>query len=181
MKRLVSWSARLIVLGMLVISALLVATHSRVQPVLTGSMAPRYPIGTLVATTPVDSASLHVGQVVLFTPPEPYGTPSGGPVLHRVVSLAPGPDGHVQVRTKGDANQAVDPWTLDATTSSFSDLRASSVAAGRALTLVRASTRGPGGLVWGGVGVLWVMGLARSRKGKAAAGRAARYQPRHAV
>lgn len=173
MRHVTRWTGRLVVLAMLAIGALLLTTHARVQPVLTGSMTPTYPVGTLVATTPVDSATLRVGEVVLFTPPEPWGTPTGGPVLHRVVALTPGPDGRVQVRTKGDANPAMDPWTLDAGTSSFSELRASSVTAGRALTLLRASTRGPAVMVWAGLALLWLVHAQRPRR--------AAYRPRHAM
>jgi signal peptidase len=32
-------------------------------------------------------------------------------VTHRVVSVETGPDGAVQIQTKGDANEAIDPWT----------------------------------------------------------------------
>jgi signal peptidase len=155
-------------------ASLLVATgRVRLQPVLTGSMAPRYPTGTLVAVTPVDPATLRVGDVVMFVPPSPYRTPTGGPVLHRVVSLGTGPDGHLQLRTKGDANAALDPWTIDATHGGLAKLRASSLAAGRAVAVLRHTTHGPALLVWPGLLLLWWSG----RRGR----RPVPYRPRHAL
>lgn len=131
----------------------------RVQPVVTGSMAPRLPVGTLVATTPTHD--VHVGEVVLFRPPAPW---DGHQVLHRVVSVEGG-----VVRTRGDANADDDPWTMDASRSSFARLRGSSLLAGRLLVLLRATASRPAAVLWGGVGLLCV---ARRRRD---------YQPRHAV
>jgi signal peptidase len=155
-------------------ASLVVATgRVRLQPVLTGSMAPRYPAGTLVAVTPVDPATLHVGDVVMFVPPAPYRTPTGGPVLHRVVDIGPGPDGHLQLRTKGDANAAADPWAIDAAQGGLAKLRASSVTAGRGVAVLRHTTHGPALLVWPGLLLLWWS----SRRGP----RTASYRPRHAL
>ena len=139
---------------------------------LTGSMAPRYPTGTLVAVTPVAPQHLRVGDVVMLVPPPPYRTPTGGPVLHRVVSLRTSADGHVLLRTKGDANRAQDPWTVDASRGGVMRLRASSVAAGRAVELVRHTASGPALLVWPGLLLLW---WARRRPARPA------YRPRHAA
>ena len=127
----------LAVVGLLAAIGLVLSGRVRVEPVLTGSMAPRYPTGTLVAVTPVAPQHLRVGDVVMLVPPPPYRTPTGGPVLHRVVSLRTSADGHVLLRTKGDANRAQDPWTVDASRGGVMRLRASSVAAGRAVELVR--------------------------------------------
>ncbi|MDP9101365.1 MAG: signal peptidase I [Actinomycetota bacterium] len=178
-------AGRLSALAMLGLAILVVSGHLRLQPVLTGSMTPRFPVGTLVAVSPVRVSTLRVGDVVMFVPPRPYGTPTGGPIMHRLVSIKTGPDGHLQLRTKGDANQAQDPWVLDGNAGGFARLRASSVAAGRALALVRHSTSGPALLIWPGVLLLWIAARRAGKDGEAPsdanAPRPARYQPRHAA
>ena len=179
------WLPRLLAAVLLVAAALSLTGHVRFQPVLTGSMAPGIPTGTLVAVTPVPTSQLHVGQVIMFVPPRPWGTPTGGPILHRIVSLTHTPDGHPQIRTKGDANKAMDPWTIDASTGGFAQLRGSSVFAGRVIAMVRHSTSGPALALWPGLSLL---GLAlrhakRQRPARSAVRRepARRYQPRHAA
>lgn len=67
--------------------------------VRTGSMEPAYPTGSVVVTAPVDEQPAP-GAVVTFRT-------SGGLVTHRVVGSVP--DG---LETKGDANNAPDPWTV---------------------------------------------------------------------
>lgn len=180
----------LLALGMLALAALVATGHLRLAPVLTGSMRPAFPVGTLVAVVPVDGRALHVGDVIMFMPPKPYGTPTGGPVMHRLVAVTTGPDGRLQFRTKGDANEVKDPWVLDGSGAGFARLKASSVLAGRALLLARHSVQGPGLLLWAGV-VLLVVALRRGRGtgGNVAAaipptaGRSRQrgYQPRHAA
>jgi signal peptidase I len=73
--------------------------------VLTGSMTPAYPPGTLVVVRPVDPDQIAVGDVVT------YQLRSGEPtvVTHRVVSV--GVDtttGEPVFRTQGDANASPD-------------------------------------------------------------------------
>jgi signal peptidase I len=84
-------------------------------PVLTGSMTPDIPKGALVVSEKVDGKDVRNGDVVLFVPPDPFTPPDGRPVVHRVVSVEPRDGGAVEVRTKGDANPAEDPWTADLT------------------------------------------------------------------
>ncbi len=127
----------------LLLGALVLAGQLQVMPVLTGSMAPGLPVGTLVAVTPVSSVA--VGEVIMFSPPG-----AARPVLHRVVSLDGG------VRTKGDANTAVDPWVLDPGSAGFSRLRWSSVLLGQVVLAGRATLHGPGLLLWPGVLLLLV-------------------------
>ena len=136
----------------LFLGVLVVLGQLRVMPVLTGSMAPGIPVGTLVAVTPV--SSVHVGEVIMFVPPG-----ATRPVLHRVVSLDGG------VHTKGDANTAADPWVLSG---GFWRLRWASPEFGRALAVVRASLHGPGLLVW--PGLLLLLRLRRPT-----------YRPRHCL
>lgn len=163
---------RWVVLAALLVGALAVFTgRVRLEQVLTGSMVPAYPAGTLVAVTPVDPRRLRVGDVVMFVPPPPYRTPTGGPVLHRVASVTTAPDGHLLLRTKGDANPAQDPWTVDASRGGVDRLRASSVVAGRVLAMVLSSFRWPAAVLWPGLLLLWW--ATRRRPAPA-------YRPRHA-
>lgn len=82
--------------------------------VLTGSMTPTIPIGSQVVVERVhgnaELSRLEPGQIITFLP-EPD---SGLTVTHRIVSKTTDPDGTVRLRTKGDANNAEDPWELTA-------------------------------------------------------------------
>jgi len=83
-----------------------------VQPVLSGSMTGYADRGDLVVGIATDASSLQVGDVILFAPPEPYGTPGGHPVAHRIHDIRI-VDGKPVATTKGDANPQPDPWNLD--------------------------------------------------------------------
>ncbi|GAB2935048.1 hypothetical protein GCM10027047_34380 [Rhodococcus aerolatus] len=78
-------------------------TGGRWLSVSTPSMGEAAPVGTLVLTRPTTLAELRVGDVISYHPePEP-----GVTYTHRVVErTAEG------VRTQGDINGAVDPWTV---------------------------------------------------------------------
>jgi signal peptidase I len=77
----------------------------RLQPVLSGSMAPRIQTGSLVLATPEPASAVRVGDVVIFR------APLAGHRLtaHRVISVVAHGRRPV-IRTKGDANTAADPW-----------------------------------------------------------------------
>lgn len=78
----------------------------RTLTVLTGSMRPAMPPGSLAVDVPVQAASLRVGDVISYQTPIP-----GHPVVtHRIVSILHGGPDPV-IRTKGDANAVRDPWT----------------------------------------------------------------------
>jgi signal peptidase I len=72
--------------------------------VLTGSMQPAYPPGTMVVVRPVAADDIGVGTVITFQ------LASGQPAVatHRVLTIARRPDGEVRFQTKGDANDAPD-------------------------------------------------------------------------
>jgi signal peptidase len=77
----------------------------RTVTMLSGSMSPYIPVGSLAVDTPEPVSALHAGQVVSFHAPI-----DGHPVVtHRVVSVEHR-DGQVLIRTRGDANSGVDPW-----------------------------------------------------------------------
>ncbi len=76
----------------------------RTLTVLSGSMAPTIPTGSLIVVVPAALADLRSGQILT------YQTPSDGRVVtHRIVELLEAGAQPV-IRTKGDANPAVDPW-----------------------------------------------------------------------
>ena len=68
--------------------------------VLTGSMEPTIPVGSLIYSKSVDPASLEEGDVIVFSDGR-----SDVPVTHRVLSNEPD---NGQVITKGDANAQAD-------------------------------------------------------------------------
>lgn len=72
--------------------------------ILTGSMKPSFPPGTLVVVKPIDTEDIAIGTVVT------YQLNSGKPtvVTHRVVGMVRSPDGALRFRTQGDANDAPD-------------------------------------------------------------------------
>jgi signal peptidase len=80
------------------------ATGSRAFSVLSGSMEPAYPIGTLVIVKPADPAQIRIGEVLT------YQSESGQAVFvtHRVVARASESDGTMSFTTQGDANTAAD-------------------------------------------------------------------------
>jgi signal peptidase len=78
----------------------------QVFSVLSGSMAPGIPTGSIVVVTRVPADEVKVGDVITFQPPGRSNF-----VTHRVQTLETG-TGLPVVTTKGDANPAADPWTL---------------------------------------------------------------------
>lgn len=77
--------------------------------ILTGSMRPGLPPGTLVVAKPVPVEDLGVGDVIT------YQLSSGDPtvVTHRIVATAQRGDGTILVQTEGDANDVPDdPWVM---------------------------------------------------------------------
>jgi signal peptidase len=77
----------------------------RLLPILSGSMAPRIPTGSLVLATRKPASAVRAGDVIIFRAP----VAGHRLIAHRVVAvLEHGPRPVVQ--TKGDANSALDPW-----------------------------------------------------------------------
>jgi signal peptidase I len=70
-----------------------------------GSMTGAIPKGAVIYSkiTPVDR--LKVGDIITFHPPG-YSTA----VTHRIIAIEAGSDGKPAFRTKGDFNEAADPW-----------------------------------------------------------------------
>ena len=96
--------ASLIICGMLIIPELM-GYQSYV--VLTGSMEPTIPTGSIVFVETVEPEMLEVGEVVTF-----YQNGAGVPVSHRIVEID---EEAQQIYTKGDANAEQDFTPTDFT------------------------------------------------------------------
>ncbi|MFC0681218.1 signal peptidase I [Lysobacter korlensis] len=81
------------------------ATGATALTVLTGSMAPALPAGSVVVVRPAVAEEVRVGDVITYHPRP--GEPAV--VTHRVLGVISGSDGRVAFLTKGDANAAADP------------------------------------------------------------------------
>jgi signal peptidase len=99
-------------LGLLVVAVLAATVGPRLLPyrayaVLSGSMTPTIPVGSVVVDLPAPAGALAVGDVVTFARPDrPSET-----VTHRVVAVLETASGPA-FRTKGDANGTPDDWTV---------------------------------------------------------------------
>jgi signal peptidase len=74
--------------------------------VLTGSMKPKLPPGTLLVVRPVDPADIRIGDVITY---EPNPNDATTVISHRVVGVASTTDGGRMFTVKGDANDVADP------------------------------------------------------------------------
>lgn len=75
---------------------------------VSGSMTGTYDTGSVVYAKPVPVADLRVGDVITYAPPA--GATSQALVTHRISGIGRDAAGDRLFRTKGDANQSVDPW-----------------------------------------------------------------------
>lgn len=115
MARVVSVTGTVLVIGA-ILAFLFLAVGPRflgyqTATMLTGSMAPSIVPGDVVVTTQQPVAGVRVGDVISYhIPVEDHRVET-----HRVIEVITNDDGTTAVRTKGDANEAVDPWvaTLD--------------------------------------------------------------------
>jgi signal peptidase I len=73
---------------------------------LTGSMSPVIDPGDVTIVTPLPVEEVTAGMIIAYHIP----IDDHHLVSHRVVSVEHAADGTVTVQTKGDANDAVDPW-----------------------------------------------------------------------
>ena len=103
--------AAAVVALLLPLATFLVATWLlgwQLQAVLSGSMSPTYPVGSLLVVGQIDASDVRAGMPIVFEDPlEP-----GRLVTHRVVG--PVPDDSSAFRTRGDANAALDPAAVPA-------------------------------------------------------------------
>jgi signal peptidase len=103
--QVLSWLVIVVVLGVLAICVLVPrAGGGTPYTVLTSSMEPDFPPGTLVVVRPVAPEDVAVGDVITFQ------LVSGRPEVatHRVIAVTESPDGGPEFVTKGDANPKPD-------------------------------------------------------------------------
>lgn len=126
----------------------------RTQTMLTGSMAPEIEPGDVVVTVPTPTRDLRVGDMVSYSiPVEDHRVET-----HRVVEVDRTADGSVAIRTKGDANQGVDPWTAVITEDTVWEVRAVVPRVGTAIRVLR-NPLIQGGALWLALGGAVVLGL----------------------
>ncbi|MCI2975772.1 MAG: signal peptidase I [Ferrimicrobium sp.] len=104
-------------------------------PVLSGSMSPGMPTGSIAFAQREPISDLKLHDVAVFHPPNSTRVI----YLHRVISLKR-VHGEVVVRTKGDANPVPDPWTLHITSSTVYIVRYSVSHAGYVVLWVHSKT-----------------------------------------
>jgi signal peptidase I len=76
--------------------------------VRSGSMEPAIRTGALVVVQPVQPSSVRMGDVITYRrPDDPDNT-----ITHRVVEVRPAQNAGPVFRTRGDANNAIDPWEV---------------------------------------------------------------------
>ena len=94
--------AVVVILAILLVGARLIGLQ--VFTVLSGSMEPTYPVGSLIYVKDVDPYKLESGDVITFMLDEDTVA------THRIVEVVPDEEDSTVVRfqTKGDANEAID-------------------------------------------------------------------------
>ncbi|MEI6477424.1 MAG: signal peptidase I [bacterium] len=95
-------------LGVYLLLLPLAVRSLRYEVILSGSMAPGLPVGSLIVVRELPASQYQVGDVVSFKVPS---RPSEV-VTHRLVRLYRDEQGLRLAKTKGDANTNGDPWTL---------------------------------------------------------------------
>lgn len=110
-RRVTSWiTTGLVVLAVAAFMVLAIGPRVmgyQTSTMLTGSMSPGINPGDVVVAGQVPVNEVRVGDVITYhIPIEDQRVET-----HRVVEVSQGEDGLTTVRTKGDANQGIDPWT----------------------------------------------------------------------
>lgn len=103
--RVISWLVILSVGGLLLVGLVIPrAGGAQSYTILTGSMQPKMPPGTLVVVKPVDPQDISIGNVIT------YQLVSGEPavVTHRVVGVGANGKSESVFITQGDANNTAD-------------------------------------------------------------------------
>lgn len=107
--RLVATISTLIVVAILALAVVLTVVPAvaggHTLTVLSGSMTPRLPVGSVLVDQPVDANSLQTGDIVTYAGDD-------GLVTHRIVAVKQGQSGPV-FTTKGDANNTADTEPVD--------------------------------------------------------------------
>ncbi|PTR28719.1 signal peptidase [Rhodococcus sp. OK519] len=104
-KSVVSWVLLIAMIGILALTiAIPRLTGSSPYTVLTGSMEPTFPPGTLIVVKPQDASALQVGDAITFQ----WESEKPEVVTHRIVAVQQTSKGEPRFTTKGDANSLPD-------------------------------------------------------------------------
>jgi signal peptidase I len=123
----------LAVLGLLSVTVGPRLLHYRTATMLTASMAPRIRPGDVIIDTPLPLSDVRVGQVLTYHIP----VDDHRVVSHRVIEVQRPRPGIVNIRTRGDANTADDPWTATLEGGAVWQVRAVVPKAGTAIRALR--------------------------------------------
>jgi signal peptidase len=108
--RVLPWLVRgLVAMAVVAFLGLAVGPHVfgyRTMTMLTSSMAPEIEPGDVTVVTPLAVEDVTEGMVIAYHIP----IDDHRVVTHRVIDVQRGLDGSTTVQTKGDANEAADPW-----------------------------------------------------------------------
>ena len=97
----------LFLLGLLALLIIPVYFSGKVAVVLSESMKPTMPMGSMAVALPIEPEAIRVDDIITFVPPwDPDVT-----VSHRVIEILE--NGTIAFRTKGDANADPDPWIIE--------------------------------------------------------------------
>ena len=80
--------------------------YFRVMTVLSSSMEPTLPRGSLIISFPESLSAIQIGDIITFYPPDQQSLET-----HRISRIIR-PGSQPVVQTKGDANTVPDPWQL---------------------------------------------------------------------
>jgi signal peptidase len=122
------------VLGLLSVTLGPRLLHYRTATMLTGSMSPAIRSGDVIVDTPLALRDVRVGQVLTYHIP----VDDHRVISHRVIEVQHLAPGTVNVRTKGDANAAADPWTATLSGGTVWQVRTVVPKAGTAIRALRA-------------------------------------------
>lgn len=123
--RRIAFAIRVLITGFVGLGVLLSVTifalsatgTARVVPVLSNSMAPDMPVGSMALTAPVPADSIQVGDVIVFSDPTRPSTR----VIHRITHVYGDDEAEkfsswspdvLYATTQGDNNPDSDPWVL---------------------------------------------------------------------
>ena len=88
-------------------SVSVVSRQWQITPILTGSMVPDLPIGSVALSEREPLSSVKPGQIALLHPPIDPGVT----YVHKIIWLKRARSG-TEIRTRGVANPTADPWTV---------------------------------------------------------------------
>ena len=126
----------------------------RTATMLTGSMAPMIMPGDVVVTMPKPAADVQVGDVITYQIPiEDHRVET-----HRITEVIEGRNGEIAIRTKGDSNAGVDPWTATLEGDTVWEVTAVVPKVGHVIRALRVPAFQQG-VMWVSLGSLLLLGL----------------------